>query len=310
MYLPRPIVAATSFPVYRLGLNNRFSLRTQRAITEFGSGSLRPPRGTFIEPVTLAGRPAERVSVGASQRPRAVLYLHGGGYVLGAPKMYRALAGYLALASGAVVYTLDYRLAPEHPYPAALDDAVAAFRELATSGGYPPAQLAVAGDSAGGGLAVGVARAATDAGLRPGALVLLSPWTDPADEDMPERDFVVNKKWGRASAALYCGDADPADPGYAPMHARLDGLPPTLIHVGAREVLNAQIKRFAARSAAAGVDVRLREFPTLWHSGHMDAGLLREATEAVNAVGAFLRTRLGARAEAATAGPVSELSAG
>lgn len=298
MYLPRPVVRAMSTPVYRLGLNHRLPVSAQRRITEFGSSSLRPPRGTFVEVVELAGCPAERVSVGASQRARAVLYLHGGGYVLGSARMYRALAGYLALAAGAVVYTLDYRLAPEHPYPAALDDAVAAFREL-TRTEYAPGRVAVAGDSAGGGLAVGVARAATDAGRRPGALALLSPWTDPADQDLPDRDFVVNRAWGLASAAHYRGDTDPADPGYAPMHARLEDLPPMLIHVSAGEVLNAQIKRFAARAAGAGVDVRLHELPTLWHSGHMDAGLLREATDAVNAVGAYLRSRLTEPADAA-----------
>jgi acetyl esterase/lipase len=208
--------------------------------------------------------------------------------------MYRAMAGYLARVTGAVVFTLDYRLAPEHPYPAALDDAVAAFRELVDVHGFDPARIAISGDSAGGGLAVATARAVVDAGVRPGALALLSPWTDPSDQDMPARDFVVNRAWGTACAELYRGDADPHDAGYAPMYSNLAGLPPMLVHTGALEMLNQQIKRFAARVQAAGGDIQLVELPTVWHSGHILAGLLRESTTAVHDVGVFVRGQLDA----------------
>ena len=117
MHLPRLAVVALTGPTYRLSLHHRLSVRMQRWLSEVGAGLLRPPRGTHVERVELGGRPAERVSFGASHRPRAVLYLHGGGYVVGSARMYRALAGYLARTSGAVVFTLDYRLAPEHAVP-------------------------------------------------------------------------------------------------------------------------------------------------------------------------------------------------
>jgi acetyl esterase/lipase len=292
MHLPHPVVMALSGPTYRLSLNARLSVRMQRRLSEFGAAMLRPPRGTLVEHETLGTRPVERVSFGASHRPRAVLYLHGGGYVVGSPRMYRALSGYLARSAGAVVYTLDYRLAPEHVYPAALDDAVAAAHALLHERGFAAEQLAIAGDSAGGGLAVATARRLADQGIRVGALALLSPWTDPCDTDMPVRDFVANRAWGTNCADLYRGTADPHDPGYAPIEAVLNGLPPMLITTGAAEMLNAQIKRFAARAEAAGNDVRLIELPRLWHSGHVLAGLLRESTVAVQDAGVFLRSRL------------------
>jgi epsilon-lactone hydrolase len=290
MHLPRPVVVAMSRLVHRSVLTERCPVPLQRRLTELNAATLRPPRHTRIEHVTLGARPAERVS--GARSDGAVLYLHGGGYVIGSARMYRALAGHLASASGAVVYNLDYRLAPEHTYPAALQDALAAFRELVDVHGYAPESIAIAGDSAGGGLAVATARAATDAGLRPAALVLLSPWTDPGDHDMPARDFVITRAWGTACGERYRGAADPRDPGYAPMFADLSGLPPMLIHLSEGELLNAQIKRFATRVDGAGGEVRLVELPRLWHSGHLLAGTLREATGAVSGAGAFVRARL------------------
>ena len=294
MHLPRPLVVAFAAPTYRLALSRRRSVATQRRLTELTAAGLRPPRGTHVEHVTLGGRPTERVTVGASQRPRAVLYLHGGGYVVGSARMYRALAGHLARVSGSVVYSLDYRLAPEHRYPAALEDATAAFHDLVDVHGYGPARVAIAGDSAGGGLAVATARVLTDAGRRPAALGLLSPWTDPGEAATMARDLVINREWGKWCAEQYRGTAAPNDPGYAPMHGSLDGLPPMLIHTATSELLHDQITRFAARARAADVDAELVDLPTMWHSGHVLAGLLREATVAVRDVGVFLRTHLDA----------------
>lgn len=293
-HLPRQLVTAVAGPSYRLGLSPRRSVAAQRRLTEASARLNRVPPGTLVEHVHLGARPAERVTVGASERPRAVLYLHGGGYVVGSPRMYRPLAAHLARASGAVVFSLAYRRAPENPYPAALDDAVDAFEHLVGQG-FAPNRIAVAGDSAGGGLTVATACRLREAGRSPAALGLLSPWTDPADEDMPERDFAVNKAWGRECAACYRGAADPADPGFAPMHAELSDLPPMLIHYGATEVLRDQICRFADRASTAGVDVKLVEHPLLWHSGHILAGMLREATDAVHDLGVYLRTQLDAR---------------
>ncbi|MEO6884661.1 MAG: alpha/beta hydrolase [Jatrophihabitantaceae bacterium] len=293
MHLPRAAVLALSGPAYRVALNDRWRIGTQRRLAEASTRLNRTPKGTLVQHVRLGDRPAERTTLGPTDRPRAVLYLHGGGYRLGTPRMYRPLAAHLSRAADAVVFNLDYRMAPEDPYPAALHDAVAAFEKLiATGGHFTPTQVAIAGDSAGGGLAVAAARVLTDRGTPPAALALLSPWTDPSDTDMPERDFVINQRWGRTNAASYRGAANPTDTGYAPMHGPLDGLPPMLIHYATNEMLAAQIQRFAARASAAGADVQLVAQPRLWHSAHILAGMLRDATDATAAVGAFLRAHL------------------
>jgi epsilon-lactone hydrolase len=295
MHLPRPLVVAIAAPMYRLTLNPRTPLRLRRSILERYSRMSVVPRGTRVETIELGSRPCERVTVGATERPRAVLYLHGGGYTVGSPRTHRALAAFLARDTAAVVFSLHYRLAPEDPYPAALDDAVAGFRALVEEHGFAPSRIAIAGDSAGGGLAVAAARRLIDDGLSPAALGLLSPWTDPSDDTLTRRrDFVINSAWGRQNAIDYRGDADPRDLGYAPMHGRLGGLPPMLIHCAETEVLQPQILTFARRATDAGVDVQLVEHPRLWHSGHALAGTLREATDAVHDVGVFLRAHLDA----------------
>ena len=297
-HAPRAAVVALTAPAYRFGLSSRRSVAAQRRVTEFGARLNPAPKGTLVRQVRLGDRPAERVTLGDDEAPRAVLYLHGGGYVVGSARMYRTMAAHLSRAAGAVVFCLDYRLAPEHRYPAALEDALAAFRGLVDAG-YPADRIAIAGDSAGGGLAVAAARALADSGQRPAALGLLSPWTDPSDTELPERDFVTNKAWGSACAAMYRGEAEPTDPGYAPMYAELSGLPPMLITTCTTEILNGQIHRFADRARAAGCTVRLVEDPRLWHSGQILAGMLREATDSVHDIGVFLRANLDAdRADA------------
>lgn len=294
-HLPRPLVAGVSATVFAAAFHTRTPVKLSRKIIDLGAKAARLPSATVAEPLTLGGRPAERVTVGATERPRAILYLHGGGYVVGSVAAYRNLAAHLAHTTGAVVFNVDYRLAPEHPYPAALEDADAAFRAIVDEHGFPPERIAIAGDSAGGGLAVAVARRLTDAGLRPAALALISPWTDPSDENVARRrDLVINLEWGMYNARLYRGSADHRDPGYAPMYASLDGMPPMLIHYCERELLAQQVQRFAQRVRDAGVPVQVANHPKLWHSGHTLAGTLREASEAVHDLGSFLRARLDA----------------
>lgn len=295
MHVPRPLLRAFTRPLYVVGLNHRTPPRWGRRIMDAGGRMQLPPRGTVVRHMTLGGRPCERTTVGATERPRAILYLHGGGYTVGSARLYRAAAAHLSRASGAVVFNLDYRLAPEHPFPAAWQDATAAVRELVQVHGYPPERIAIAGDSAGGGLAVAAARTLTDEGLRPGALALFSPWTDPSNETHElRRDFVTNHKWGSASAALYRGDAEPADPRYAPMHGELAGLPPMLIHYSDTEMLRPEILRFAGLAQAAGVAVDVVELPRVWHSVVALSGTLRAATEATREAGVWLRSRLDA----------------
>ncbi|HEY3630862.1 MAG TPA: alpha/beta hydrolase fold domain-containing protein [Jatrophihabitantaceae bacterium] len=302
-YLPRRLVRANAAAFYRVAFNPRVPIPVQRRLLETAARSQPLPHGTVVRRVMLGGRPADRITVGATVRRRTVLYLHGGGYTSGSPATHRSLAAFLAREAGAVVYTLAYRLAPEHAYPAALDDAVAAY--LALDG---PA--VIAGDSAGGGLAAATAVRLRYQGVTPPGLVLLSPWTDPADDTMTRpRDMVVNVAQGRLSAAAYGGGVDPHDPGFAPMHADLAGLPPTLVHVAPGELLYEQVLRFVDRLRAAGVDVTLRELPELWHSGHAQAGILREARAAVAEVGAFVRSTLDGAVHRSHLGTGSTLSA-
>ncbi|MFL6161741.1 MAG: alpha/beta hydrolase [Jatrophihabitantaceae bacterium] len=288
--LPFWLVAAGVAVGQRPGLGGPLPLRWQRRWLDTVAGLMPNPSGTVLRQIELGGRPALRVSVGATERPRAVLHLHGGAYTVGSPRSHRGLAALLAAASGSVVYLPDYRLAPEHPFPAALEDAVLAAEELA--GQYP--RFAISGDSAGGGLAVATARRLTDAGTaRPAALALISPWVDPAAPITGRRrDLVVREKWGRICATHYLGAGDLTDAGFAPGRGRLDGLPPTIVHIGKREVLHPQVVEFAANLRAAGVEVRLTELPRLWHVGHVSAGVLPESREAVEELGNFLRHRL------------------
>ncbi|MFD4179567.1 alpha/beta hydrolase, partial [Rhodococcus sp. NPDC058514] len=224
----------------------------------------------------------------------AVLYLVGGGYTLGSLATHRSLAAYLARESESAVFVLDYRLAPEDPYPAGLEDAVDAYLELLIEHGYTADQVAIAGDSAGGGLTVATARRLIDVhDVRPAALGLIAPWVDPSARDAPfERDLVISAAWGAISSAAYLGGGDPTDPGYAPLRGELAGLPPTIVHVGTTEVLYPQVVELVDKLRAAGVPVEFTEYPQLWHVAHLQASILREANEAVRELGDFLRAAL------------------
>ncbi|QDQ91546.1 alpha/beta hydrolase [Rhodococcus sp. WB9] len=293
-HLPLPVVATALRPFYRLSLNARLPHTVQRAILDLGAPLQQVPAGAVVRPTSLAGRPAERITVGATERRTAVLYLHGGAYTIGSLATHRSLAAHIARESGSVVYTLDYRLAPEHPFPAGLEDAVAAYLELNTEHGYETEQLAIAGDSAGGGLTVATARRLIDRhGVAPAALALIAPWVDPGRQDTSrDRDLVVNTEWSFDAAEKYLGNGDAHDPGYAPLHGNLAGLPPTLIHVGVDEVLYPQIMEFVDKLNESDVDVTLTEYARLWHVAHLQASLVREAADAVAELGAFLGSQM------------------
>ncbi|MFZ2177823.1 MAG: alpha/beta hydrolase [Rhodococcus sp. (in: high G+C Gram-positive bacteria)] len=292
--LPLTVVAGALRPYFRLSLNARLPYRVQRALLELGAPLQQMPPGAVVRETVLAGRPAERVTVGATDRPTAVLYLHGGAYTIGSPATHRSLAAHLARESGSVVHTLDYRLAPENPFPAGLEDAVAAYLELTTEHGFEPGQLAIAGDSAGGGLTVATARRLIDHhGVTPAALGLISPWVDPGRRNTAkDRDLVINTAWSSDAAAKYLGTGDVRDAGFAPLHGNLKGLPPTLVHVGLEEVLYPQIMEFVEKLEASVVDVTLTEYARLWHVAHLQASLVKEAAGAVAELGAFLASQM------------------
>jgi acetyl esterase/lipase len=235
-----------------------------------------------------------------------VLYLHGGGYVSGSPRTHRPLAGEIAHAAGARLLLPAYRLAPEHPFPAALEDAWVAYWWLLKQG-VQPGQIVVAGDSAGGGLALALLVALRDAGLPlPAGLVCISPWVDltlrgaslRANEG---RDY-LNAAAIRAVAALYLNGRDAREPLASPLFADLRGLPPTLIQTGTAELLLDDSKRLARRAAAAGVPVELELWENMVHVWHFLYLFEAKARQAIRRVGCFVRERVPAEG-AAGAGP-------
>jgi monoterpene epsilon-lactone hydrolase len=260
--------------------------------------------GVVVRTGELGGRPAEVLVPRDGDPGRAVLYLHGGGFTIGSPATHRALAAHLAAASGATVHLLDYRLAPEHPFPAALDDAVAAYRGLVTRGA-DPARTVVAGDSAGGWLALAAALRLRDAGdPLPAALGLVSPWLDLLGTSWPagRTDAMLRPAWLRRCAADFAGAAGPRAPQFALLSADLAGLPPMTVHVGSEEILLDDAVRLARAARTAGVAVDLRRLDGLWHVAHASAGTVRASTAAVDALGATLAARLAAGGSASLAG--------
>ncbi len=227
---------------------------------------------------------------------RTIVYYHGGGYVIGSPATHRDLLARLALGARARVLGVDYRLAPEHRFPAAHDDCLVATR-WALAQGTEPQALAVAGDSAGGALAVATLCALRDAGdPLPAAAALLCPWTDPlaaggsmdanADCDFGDRELLVG--WAEAYAP---GDLV-RDPRVSVLDAKLEGLPPLFVQAGGAEILLDQIQAFARRARAAGVDTQLDVSPGMFHDWQLQAELLPEGARAVDAITAFLDERL------------------
>ncbi|MBZ5736029.1 alpha/beta hydrolase [Nocardioides sp. TRM66260-LWL] len=288
--LPVPAARAVVRLTLRPALGPTVPVRRQRRLLEAAAVALPPPRGTHVVATTLGGRPADVVSAPVTDPDRAVLYLHGGGYTVGSPRTHRALAAHLSATAAAPVHALDYRLAPEHPHPAAIEDAEAAFLELAGRG----LRVAIAGDSAGGGLALALAVRLRDAGgPTPTALALVSPWVDltlvgVADDP---RDPLLTRDWLAACATRYAGPDGPPldDPALSPLHADLAGLPPTIVHGSEQEILLADVERVARELERAGTPTTYRRLEGVWHVVHLQAGTVAPATEAVADLGRFLR---------------------
>ena len=258
----------------------------QRAWTEAAARITRIPSGVSVTAGTLGGLPCDRIEADGADRSRAILYLHGGAYVLGSRRTHRGLAAQIALAGKAPVHLLEYRLGPEHKHPAGIEDSVSAYRELISSGIEPKA-IVVVGDSAGGGLAVAMAMRLREEGEPlPGGLVLLNAWLDLTCSGASmyanaRHDVGLFRDWTVRGGELYRGDADPLDPELSPVAADLRGLPPIYLQVGTHDLLLSDSETFADRARAAGVDVRMTRFERMWHDFQLAAGLLREADEAM-----------------------------
>ena len=249
------------------------------------------------QPTVLGGVAAEWTSVRGASTDRTVVYFHGGAYCLGSIATHRGLVGNLARASGVRVASLEYRLAPEHPFPAAVDDAVSAYRALLAAGASPT-RVALAGDSAGGGLAAATLLALRDAGdPLPACAVLLSPWLDLScsSESMRtrvEQDPLIRPDPLRSLGEAYLCGAGARDPLASPVYGDLSGLPPLLVQVGTAETLLDDSTRFAERARASGVDVALEVWDDMIHVWHAFSPLLPEADRAINGIGDYLRSRL------------------
>ena len=252
-----------------------------------------PPRGCAFSRATCGGVPGEWVSArGHEQTSLTILYLHGGGYVSGSPATHRAVTGHLAARCPARVFALDYRLAPEYPFPAAVDDATAAYRGLLAEG-VAAGDIVIAGDSAGGGLSVATAlRLRELAQPLPRALAVFSPWTDltlgQLTTDAPE--IMLALPWLHEGANAYVAGGDARHPLASPVHADLRHLPPTLIQVGTDEVLLDDSRRLFERLRECGVRARLEEYPRRWHVFHVHAGMLADADRAFESVAQFIRS--------------------
>ena len=308
--LQRKALQALIKPVF----SPRFSIRFQRRwLGGLARLSVPVPRAAQATPATVGGVPGEwlRAKVVATETaPATVLYLHGGAYCIGSPRTHRSLTARLSLASGLPVFAADYRLAPEHPFPAALDDALAAYRALRADG-----PVIVGGDSAGGGLALALAMALRDAGEPlPASLLLLSPLGDAVLPDPlpvpPPGEAMLSVAWAEACVDFYRGKHSAAEPGISPLRGDLRGLPPTLIQAGTDELLHDQALSLNTALQAAGVHTRLEITQQRWHVFQLHGGVLKSADEAITRLAGFAQAHLPRGSEAVAEHEIVILGAG
>jgi epsilon-lactone hydrolase len=254
------------------------------------------PPDVAVEAAQAPTRPAEWLRPPGARTDAVVLYLHGGGYVIGSPRSHRHLAAAIARAAGVSALLIDYRLAPEHPFPAALEDAVEAYQWL-LGRGVAPGRVIVAGDSAGGGLTVATLLALRDRGLpRPAGGVCISPWVDLTCSGATYAtkaavDPIVTRESVAMMAQAYAGSGDPKAPLLSPLYADLRGLPPLLVQVGSDEVLLDDALGLGEQARGAGVEITVEEWPTMIHVWHWFLPMLAEAERAVGVIGDFVRAR-------------------
>ena len=252
------------------------------------------PSEAIVEPIEIAGCKAEWVYADGADPERVMLYVHGGGYVQGSLHSHRNMVYEIARAMNGRVLNLDYRLGPEHPFPAAVEDMVAAWQALLDSG-VNPQKASFGGDSAGGGLVIAALVAARDKGMvLPGCGCCISPWTDLVGtgqtmETKASVDPMVGREALTFFADLYMNGADPAQPLASPLYADLSGLPPLLVQVGTAETLLDDSRRLVARARHAGTDATYVEWADMPHIWHIFAPLLQASRDAITELGAFVK---------------------
>jgi len=272
-------------------LNPALSWQVQRTRLDQVFRASPLPRGTAVSRQVIGGIRAEVVSAGKAASRRTVIHFHGGGYCVGSARTSRSWAAHLSAQAGCRVVLPEYRLAPEHPYPAALQDAHAVMKALAG-----PGTVVVSGDSAGGGLALALIMSMRAAGQEPPAgCILLSPWLDlgrdrRAVPDLVRQDVLLSPDWLDACARAYATPAAWADHLVSPLGAAHDGLPPLLIQAAAGELLAPDAELLAASASAAGVDVTYTRWPRMWHGFALQPGLLAAADSALAQAAWFVGT--------------------
>ena len=272
------------------------NLEAARAAYEELQASFSPPEGLSVRPANANGVPAFLVKP-PGDAAVSILHLHGGGYTIGSAFGYQTLAGALATGAGAGVLVPEYRLAPEHPYPAAVDDGLAAYSWLIER--TPAGQVVLSGDSSGGGLVMTLLLRIREEGLPlPGGAALLCPWVDLSLETSArnaDRDAAARQQFAqpRGCAAGYLGEHSAHDPRINALDADLSGLPPLLIQVGTADLLTDDAQRLHDHARAHGVDSRLELYPVETHVFHIFWAFLPEAMDAVRQVGDFVRERSG-----------------
>jgi len=250
-----------------------------------------------VESLSFGDVPAEKITPANATPGKALLYLHGGGHVFGSIKSHRHFVSRLAVAAKATAWHIDYRLAPEHPYPAAIEDALKAYRALLHSG-IAPADLIVGGESAGGNLAAALLLKLKDEKLpQPAGLYLLSPWLDmmttaESYKKVGSRDPMISREGIVGVATAYLGN-QPDNSLASPVRADVSGLPPMLIQVGSEEVLLSDSTTFANNAAMTGIDVTLRVWAGMPHAWPLFHPFLRAGLPAIDEVGGWMRKRLG-----------------
>ena len=266
----------------------------------------RPAPGTHIRHATIAGVECDWVVPKNCDESRVLLYLHGGAYLMGSSRTHRTMVSHIAKQAGVRAILPNYRLGPEDPFPAGLDDCLAIYRQLLVSG-VSPEHIVIGGDSAGGGMAMATLLSLKDAGdPMPTAACLLSPWLDLTGEGESRKTRAKLDPWFRTEdmakvTAHYCLKDQLRDPFVSPVYGDVRGLPPILIQVGDHEVLLSDSTRIAEKIAAAGGKVTLQIWPEMWHVFQYFVGKMPESKRAIRQIGAFLRQQLDAADSAAQA---------
>ena len=268
-----------------------------RTVLDQAFGEFKPSSDVTVFEIDAGGVPCQWITAPDAPQDRLIIYFHGGAYAACSPTTHQDLIARLSRASGAAALGVDYRLAPEHPFPAAVDDSIAAYN-WALGHGFEPSNIVLAGDSAGGGLVLSVLLAARDSGVDlPAAGICFSPWVDLecSGASMAANDHLddfIKYRGLSARAESYLGGADPKHPWASALYADLRGLPPLLVHVGSAETLLDDSTRLVASAERAGVDITFKIWEDMVHVWQAFASILPEGQQSIEEAGAFIRKKL------------------